>query len=113
MLEWQRNIVQWIAQGETGISSETIAFTALGVEPRQKGYPRDPGDLRRCLVLLQQCPVAARALPVLAETSDAWAALVRQWDSLEASLRAEVGDSLSACCWSAPKTYAAMKHAIA
>ena len=52
------SITMWLALGERGISSEAIALTALGVHPigHDASWPHDPGDLRRCLLLLKEAP---------------------------------------------------------
>ena len=52
------SITMWLALGERGISSEAIALTALGVHPigHDASWPHDPGDLRRCLLLLEEVP---------------------------------------------------------
>ena len=111
-MKWHKKIIKWLATGETGVSSMTIAFAALGEPYERPGHPGDPADLRRCMVLLDRVPEAARVLPNLAATSPAWEGLVREWAALAKMLREEIGDDLPSRGWSAPKTYDAMKRAM-
>ena len=65
------SITMWLALGERGISSEAIALTALGVHPigHDASWPHDPGDLRRCRLLLEEAPeTRENGLLVLGET---------------------------------------------
>jgi len=51
-------IIKWLANGETGMSSKAMAFTALGVKYKNACYyPYDPADLNRCLLLLEAAPI--------------------------------------------------------
>ena len=107
------SISNWFAVGERGLSSEAIALTALGGHPTglRAAWPLDPADLRRCLLLLEQCPEAACGLPVLATRYPQWAALVEVWDSLAETLRSEIGDNLPPGGL-APKTCNLMREAL-
>ena len=72
------SITMWLALGERGISSEAIALTALRVHPigHDASWPHDPGDLRRCLLLLEEAPeTRENGLLVLAKRCPKWAAL--------------------------------------
>lgn len=110
---WERKIVTWLAGEHTGMSSKTIAFTALGIDYRDFAHPLDPEDLWRCAVLLRECPqVRIRAFPELKERSVAWARLIEHWQHLAHMLRMEIGNHLPEGPWEAPKTYTAMRAAI-
>lgn len=58
--------VHWAVWGEQGVSSRTMFRAATQLWPprhrQQKGYPRDVGDVRRCLLLLDQVPIFRPAL---------------------------------------------------
>ena len=108
------SITMWLALGERGISSEAIALTALGVHPigHDASWPHDPGDLRRCLLLLEEAPeTRENGLLVLAKRCPKWAALVNVWDRLSETLRSEIGETLPPGS-SAPKTWALMTEAL-
>ena len=108
------SITMWLALGECGISSKAIALTALGVHPigHDASWPHDPGDLRRCLLLLEEAPeTRENGLLVLAKRCPKWAALVNVWDVLSETLRSEIGDTLLPY-GSAPRTYALMEEAL-
>lgn len=105
-----RNVVEWLASGDTGISSETIAFW-LSDKVRHKWAhpPADPSDLGRCLRLLDRCPQLADRFNEMAEIGGEWPTFVERWDEMAASMIEEVGIDWSKG-QSAPKTYALMKN---
>lgn len=50
-------IAYWLANGETGLSSKTIAFyLGYGIKPDIVRYPHDVSDFRRCVQLLDFVP---------------------------------------------------------
>lgn len=76
---------EWLANGERGISSETIVQHLTGrVQRHWRSEPHDLGDFRRCERLLRQVPLLRLALPGMADLSPAWAALVERWDEIVA-----------------------------
>lgn len=108
------SITMWLAVGERGLSSEAIALTTLGLRPTglRASWPLDPDDLRRCLLLLEAVPeTREKGLLVLAKRCPRWAALVKIWDRLSATLRSEIGENLPRR-GSATKTYALMREAL-
>ena len=108
------SIATWLAVGERGLSSEAIALTALGGRPTgfRASWPLDPGDLRRCLLLLEEAPETLEdGLLVLAKRCPKWAALVNIWDRLSETLRSEIGETLPPR-GAAPRTYALMQEAL-
>ena len=107
-------VLDWTYEGETGSSSLTIARTAVtraAWKPFQ--FPRDPDDLRRCLLLIQAVPETVDALPILAQASKRWRPLVEAWDQLSQSLKEEWGEDLSNPERNhAVNTYRAMRSAL-
>jgi hypothetical protein len=106
-------IMEWLASGDTGISSETLAFEYLGTERKGHfgiGYPHDPADLGRCLRLIARVPGVRPCVDRLALKHEGWAKAAKVWDEITASMEEEVGID-----WSkgerAPKTYELMKVA--
>jgi hypothetical protein len=105
----ERATLEWLANGETGTSSKTMAFwLAFGIRKRDGHQPYDPADLDRCLRLLQEVPALREKLPSMRHLSPQWAALVARWDEVEACHLAEVGLGWTKAR-SAPKTYALMR----
>lgn len=106
---------QWLATGERGLSSETLFSYLTGHDIQDDGdkdcYPHDPDDLRRCMLLLDQCQELKPNLPRIVQAGPVWAALFARWDELTAAFEAEVPDWRGRN-WSAPKTYALMKEII-
>lgn len=106
------NLASWLTFGERGISSEAIAsYLSYGSVRPGFNDPSDPADFRRCEVLLQWVPEFRAEFHRMAEVSPRWAALVRHWDAIKASLEAEIPD-----VWanrprgSAPITYELMQN---
>ena len=106
-----RRALLWLAGRDTGMSSEAICYHMLGMKS-DGSFPLDPSDLGRCLRLLELFPEWKPRMGEMARYSAQWAALVERWDELAEMMADEVGID-----WSkgerAPRTYAAMKDALA
>jgi hypothetical protein len=66
-------ILLWLADGDTGVSSETLAFAAVGI--MRGGFFTEPGDTAdcgRCERLVRRLPWVADALPELAKRNPRW-----------------------------------------
>lgn len=109
MSKSEKQILDWLANGETGLSSKTMALTALGSVPERISHPLDPADFNRCLLLLKKAPVVRKSFPQIAALSKEWAALIYKWHEIEQLFLQEAGLD-----WSnaqrAPKTYELMKR---
>lgn len=107
----EKKVVQWLATGEVGASSKQMAcWLAFRIRSDDSwAHPHDPADMDRCLKLLAAVPELRERLPAMAEVSNAWAALVKRWDEIEAMQLDEIGLN-----WTkarrAPKTYALMQE---
>ena len=109
MADLERKILLWLASRDTGISSETIAFAALGIKRPDGSPPIDPDDLGRCLRLLGFAPELEPGWrDAVVSLNPLWAVYVERWDELAASMEREVG-----IAWgkgrSAPETYRMMQ----
>lgn len=84
--ETLRKLVEWYAYGETGTSSDTIAFVlGGGGAARPNCYcsvPLDIGDFGRCHKLLEAIPEWRDRMPEVAERFPAWTRLVENWNKL-------------------------------
>ena len=90
-------LILWLLLGETGVSSETIAYALSGIKPETTvladgtltrrphrwDIPHDAADFRRCLLLLEYIPEWRERLPEVAERFPAWKPIVEHWDELE------------------------------
>ena len=67
-------ILRWLANGDSGISSEVLAVTAVGITHDKWGSraPGDEGDCGRCERLAEACPFVVEALPILATRNPNW-----------------------------------------
>jgi hypothetical protein len=78
-------LILWLANGERGISSNTMVTHLTGINAvgdSSPSHPRDPADLRRCRLLMERVPEIAERFPRMASHSLEWAALVARWDAL-------------------------------
>lgn len=104
--------IQWLANGERGISSDTIFshITGLNVLKGWRGsHPHDPDDMTRCIKLLERCPSVAKRFDSMREVSPEWARLVDSWPLLVAMLDEEIPGWRDGRYGSAPKLYARMR----
>ena len=110
---------RWLVEGEVGESSRALCCHLTGVrsafpdtadaDPElPTNHPLDPDDLRRCLLFFQAVPQAREHLPLMADVSPSWAALVPIWDELEGLMTEEERSPSKR----APLTYARMKAAL-
>lgn len=86
----QENAIWWLANGEQGISSETMfKYLSDKIPLKIKHFedtPNDPSDFKRCSLLLKNVPQFKAKLDRMSAVSDVWAKLVEQWDLLETML---------------------------
>lgn len=104
------NIINWYVSGERGISSETMAATALGKKPDWSGYPLDPADLNRCIKLVDSAPEVKEAFHAIASLSPEWAAIIENWDELRQMFIDEVGYNWKNRKTRAKRTYDRMQE---
>ena len=110
-----KRILQWLAGGRRGRSSEAMALVALdvkiapGTEADRTAHPYDPDDFNRCLILLKQAPEVRESFPQIATLSREWKALIARWDEIEKLFLEEAGYDWSRAK-TAPRTYALMRE---
>lgn len=100
-----QKVIEWLAGGDTGLSSKHMAAVASGVKGNGN-YPLDPSDLGRCIRLLGQVPEIRGAFPAIAASGPKWAVVIAHWDELVAMLTDEAQGRKY---FNAPKTYDRMK----
>lgn len=108
-------ILAWLSEGETGLSSKSLARETAGLPHPDKGYwrgiaaPSDPDDLRRCRLLIEAVPEARKAVDSLGTKDRRWAGLAKRWDEIN-----ELFEQEAAGGWKNPNhpTYRAMKEAL-
>lgn len=103
----------WLANGERGVSSEAIVSQLTGIQIGRHGnfpdHPYDPGDLRRCVKLLDTYPLIGLVFKdEMPKRSPIWAELVANWEHLTVLLKEEIRERTG----NAPRTYAEMKRII-
>lgn len=79
-------VLEWLANGDTGISSETMAFwLAFGIKKTKYSrchHPYDIWDFERCETLLNAAPKLRELLPKMKELSEDWGRLVDNWEAI-------------------------------
>ncbi len=111
-MDLKEQVLLWMANGEVGTSSKTMALRAIGMRNRDEGHPYDPDDLRRCLLLLEAIPAIRTHSEAIAAASQQWRALVDNWDELEALFLEECGSLRPKPGTTAPKTYRRMQEVL-
>jgi hypothetical protein len=101
--------LNWLFNGEKGMSSEYLCATLLGIKG-VKAHPHDPSDLRRCFLLVDVVPSFKAKLMLMQKKSKEWSVLVKHWDELEELLLSECHKYQNYMFHSAPRTYARMKE---
>lgn len=100
----KQKVALWLANGETGLSSETIAFyLGFGIVRKRISYPYDVSDFRRCVQLLDEVPELRENILKMKELNSTWGAFAENWALLESLYQKERG---SGKC---PETYAAIR----
>ena len=102
-------LMRWLIQGERGLSTMAMVGHIAGHGGCGTDHPLDPGDFRRCRLLVEQVPQIGLGLDRMATCSPVWARIVDAWDELCDLMDAEApewrrGDG------SAPRTYALLKR---
>lgn len=109
------SVIEWLADGERGCSSETIVEYLWGIPCTGRwglSVPKDPADLRRCLLLLKRSPETAARFQEMRSAGLTWFRLVNRWPDLERLLIEEIGAIENCRGWKAPKTYGAMQKCL-
>jgi hypothetical protein len=93
-IKMEREILEWLANGNTGVSSKAMAFAAVGIANNGSFgncAPSDPSDFNRCLKLVHHVPEINNHFDKIAKLSDKWAILISKWKIVEKSFLDEVG----------------------
>lgn len=78
------DFMQWLQNGDTGVSSETIWSVMTGHPVRRYDIPYDPSDFGRCYRLLKVMPSWRERLTEVGAKHPRWMPFVRAWDELTA-----------------------------
>lgn len=90
-------MLRWSLTGDTGISSQTIACIAAGIDRKDAGSfgfdtPHDACDFGLCYRLLKAVPELRAALPLVAEKFPKYGPLVAEWDHLTKLYELDLAD---------------------
>ena len=84
--------IEWLANGERGISSETMFWHLAGIRRRRAilvGHPHDPADFIRCEKMLAAVPEFRERMWEMITVSPVWAKLVDHWQEIITSIHEE------------------------
>lgn len=99
--------IDWLLNGETGVSSKTICAVMTGSVARDNDVPHDPSDFGRCYKLLALFPEWRERLGEVAAKFPMWGPMVEAWDELAALYEEETKAGHKA-----PKLYERMQTLI-
>lgn len=89
------DVMDWLAFGERGISSETMLAHFEGLPPKLFSrsapcHPLDNSDFRRCVQLLNAVPRYRERLDELRTLGGPWPGLVDNWQRFEGLLQRQL-----------------------
>lgn len=88
-------MIDWLANGERGISSDTIFQILTGIPTNggiSKYHPSDADDFKRCRLLLEKCTTLKIALSEMGQVSPEWDGLVNKWEEISLLMDEETPD---------------------
>lgn len=105
-------ILDWLTNGETGLSSKTMASCVAEIECAYNEAPLDPDDFKRCLKLVNRIPEIKTHFDAIAKLSPRWNLIIHHWEEIEACFMAEADGWLTneSLCKPAFKTSALMQR---
>ena len=74
-------VLAWLANGNVGMSSKSIAFHMANINAGAKAIPGDPADFKRCTEMLMACP-SIKNLSSLAEEAPQYTPYINNWDKM-------------------------------
>lgn len=75
-------LATWLASGDTGVSSCTLALVAMGATKGHFDAPHDMDDFGRCYRLVEAAPVLREHFEKVGYLVPAFARILANWDSL-------------------------------
>lgn len=111
-MELTGSMIEWLANGQRGVSSETIFTHLTGIKAGSfRDHPYDTSDFMRCEKLLIQCPELRKELPRMADLGSVWAGLIADWDTIVALVNEENPEWMTKSS-STPKAYRRIRSII-
>lgn len=112
-LNEQQRANLWIFRGNVGNSSKCIWAHMTGTinSGGDHSYPRDLGDLNRCMLLLEAVPEWKARIQGMGAHGPIWDALASNWDKITETFVDEVGLNFSKG-HDAPRTYDLFRQAL-
>lgn len=82
-------VLTWLANGNVGMSSKSIAFHMAKIDAGAKAIPGDPADFKRCTEMLSACP-SIKNISSLAEYAPQYAPYINNWGKMLALYKEDV-----------------------
>lgn len=99
-----KKLGEWLANGDIGISSKTMAAIALGAKTGNFNAPYDPSDFNRCYKLVERVPSIRNSFDQISQIVPVFAGILREWDELCVLFNSEKDSGMCR------KTYARIKE---
>lgn len=82
-MEVKKQWMDWLASGDTGVSSETMFSAITGVPVRSHGIPYDIDDIGRCVRMLRRLPDLRPQLSKVIAKHKGWMPFIDCWKEIE------------------------------
>ena len=79
LTEMRAEVLEWLDNGDTGVSSKGFAMAAVGVRREHLDFPSDPSDFNRCAKMIEACP-SIKNLEVVKEIEPSLAPFIDNWN---------------------------------
>lgn len=90
-----KRALKWALSDDAGMSSMAICRHMAGLNAEYADYPRDVGDLGRCLRLLEEVPEWKGRMHEMAKYGPVWQSLSERWEELAELMEEESGIDFS------------------
>ena len=94
-MNYPTGFIEWLANGERGLSSNTIATVLSGLDCMPKGkkqsHPYDPSDFIRCDKLLGQVAQFYVRINEMKSVSPQWKVLIENWNRIREAIKNDRG----------------------
>jgi len=82
-MEIKKSWCEWLASGDTGVSSETMFSAITGIPVKNYGTPSDLSDVGRCIRMLKKLPELRPLIGMVSEKHKGWMPFIDCWKELE------------------------------
>lgn len=107
----RQRAMEWIANGEVGISSKTMWSALMGVPYDQADFPYDADDFRRCWLFAQTAELLPVDFEVICQVYPWWRNIYEIWHEMDVALANKDGHRIYELI-NEPKRYARLMYQV-